>query len=205
MKIHRQEIVSQLERVLEPRAGVHALWLEGADALGRVDAYSDLDLWLDVDAEHIEDVLALIQNSLTALGNIDLSFEDPHPDPDIRQIMFHLTDSSPFLLIDICIQRHGRDIVLDPHADAVKVLFDRSNVIRFEARTHDVTAKIASLQRRFELKQLWVKKELARANFYRSHHELSCLHACAPYHLVAARALPCQSRFRQQTHLLRST
>jgi len=40
----RNSIIQRLHAKLEPLPFIHALWLEGADANGHVDEYSDIDL-----------------------------------------------------------------------------------------------------------------------------------------------------------------
>jgi predicted nucleotidyltransferase len=57
----RQEILAYLQAKLEPHPHVHALWLEGADARNKVDEYSDIDLWLDVEDGHEESVLLKLE------------------------------------------------------------------------------------------------------------------------------------------------
>ncbi|MFA7673219.1 MAG: hypothetical protein WCY62_05135 [Clostridia bacterium] len=43
-KVSKSEIISKLKERLEPLDYVYALWLEGADANGTADEYSDIDL-----------------------------------------------------------------------------------------------------------------------------------------------------------------
>lgn len=161
----RNEVITQLRSATEPLLYVYAFWLEGADAYERADAYSDLDLWFDVDGEHLDEVMELCCHTLTELAALDIDFEEPHPSPDIRQRMLHLRGSSPYLILDLCLQRHGRSVALNPDADAAKVIFDKTGVVRFEASpVCDLSAEVAALEKRFMLKKRWVDKELERAN-----------------------------------------
>lgn len=44
--MNRNELIDYLKTCLTVHSDGLALWLEGADAAARVDAYSDIDLWL---------------------------------------------------------------------------------------------------------------------------------------------------------------
>ena len=47
------------------------MWLEGADGIDKVDEYSDIDFWFDVDKEHQESFLYECISELEKLGRID--------------------------------------------------------------------------------------------------------------------------------------
>ena len=65
----RQEILVFLREKLEPHLHVYALWLEGADARGTVDEFSDLDVWLDVEDGQEEIVLKQLEKYLNLCGS----------------------------------------------------------------------------------------------------------------------------------------
>jgi hypothetical protein len=85
----RQTILTALTDGLRDHPAVHALWLEGADAHGRADQYSDPDPWLDVEDGETDAVLAVMRTLLTALAPLDYDHEFRHPHPQIRQVCFH--------------------------------------------------------------------------------------------------------------------
>ena len=74
-------IIQTLREVCLEHPEIYAAWLEGADALNRIDAYSDIDLWLDE-----EEVIALISSALGSLGKIALEHHSDHPHPKIKQV-----------------------------------------------------------------------------------------------------------------------
>lgn len=137
----RQSLIARLGAALEPVSGVHAAWLEGADAAGRADAYSDIDLWLDVEAGQEERAFAVVRDALTRFGPLDVDAARPHPDPLVQQRFYRSVGLSPFSFVDVCVQVHGRDATFGPH-DFCRVLFDRSGVIR----TWDEPWTIADVQ-----------------------------------------------------------
>ena len=52
--LNRYEIIDTLKKFGENKTYVNAMWLEGADGIDKVDEYSDIDFWFDVDKEHQE-------------------------------------------------------------------------------------------------------------------------------------------------------
>ena len=45
--IDRNYIIDYVKKYVESKDYVYAMWLEGADGLGEVDEYSDLDFWFE--------------------------------------------------------------------------------------------------------------------------------------------------------------
>ena len=172
MDITRRDIIAIFERTLLPDERVQAFWLEGADAQGTVDDYSDLDLWLDVIDGYEEAVLAEIRDILLALSPLDFYHERHHPHPQLRQAFIHLSGTSPFLVIDLCIQSHSRQIAFTrQHVDeVVQVIFDKSDVIRWrdvdeKLYQSDLRARVRDLLVTFPFFLIWVTKGIRRDNY----------------------------------------
>ncbi|MFK7603671.1 hypothetical protein ACI3L1_15815, partial [Deinococcus sp. SM5_A1] len=70
----RQLLIERLHRQLKAVPYIHAVWLEGADAEGRADEYSDLDLWLDVDSGQQEKVFAVVREVVATSVADNFSF-----------------------------------------------------------------------------------------------------------------------------------
>ena len=51
--IQREEIIDFLKIYSKDKEYVYAMWLEGADGINKVDEYSDIDFWFDVDKDMI--------------------------------------------------------------------------------------------------------------------------------------------------------
>jgi predicted nucleotidyltransferase len=162
----RQEILVYLKEKLEPHLHVYALWLEGADARGIVDEFSDIDLWLDVEDGQEENVLKQIEHYLNELGPLDFIHALSHPHPQIRQRFFHFENTSEFLIIDVCIQSHSREVEFSL-GDPVKIIFDKSNIIRFLQNTEKVKflEQAKALQSQVLLYRVWVLKALKRGHW----------------------------------------
>ena len=142
------------------------MWLEGADALRTVDAYSDIDLWLSVADGQKDAVLDLVRTVLQRIAPLELEHETPHPHPLLRQVFFRLRGTSKFLLLDLCVQARSRSGAFREGVDAVEILFDKGNVIHFQAWDEDAWREsVAALTKEFEVRQIWVEKNLRRGLF----------------------------------------
>lgn len=129
----RDTIIALLKKELFNYQFVHALWLEGADAQNRADQYSDMDIWIDAEDNHIEDAFIALEDTLKTVGTIDKQVTQEHDSDEIFQRFYHIEGTSPFLLLDVCVQKHSRDISLNENNtdEKVIVLFDKENVLRF--------------------------------------------------------------------------
>lgn len=168
----RQQIINAIGNELKNNPFVFAFWLEGADAHNRVDEFSDMDVWLDVQDGHEGMVFEQVQSILSKIAQLDFEHEVKHPHPKIRQKFFHLKDTSEFLIIDVCIQSHSREFWYTKEFtdEKVKIIFEKGKVIEF--RNLDKTEfqsnqkkRVDELKKTFLFFQAWVKKGVNRGNF----------------------------------------
>ena len=132
----RNEIIDSYTARFQADPRVRALWLEGADGLGVEDEYSDLDLWFDAldedTAQVLEDAIALAET----WGPLDGCDRVPHADGVILQANLHVEGMSPYLTLDLCVQKHSRVATgccvytAGDIAELPKVLFDKDGIIR---------------------------------------------------------------------------
>lgn len=172
MEISREEVIASIRNRFERDPSVFAFWLEGADSLGTVDEYSDIDVWLDVEDGKEEDTFAALCQSLREIGELDICQEQENPDPKIRQRFYHIEGSSKFLLIDVCIQSHSREISFTNGFEGEKVMpiFDKAGVIKFRDIdqsdfTQALDNRLNELEDAFTVRKIWVDKELRRERF----------------------------------------
>ncbi len=161
----RTRLLAYIQAFLEPLPHVHALWLEGADARNKIDEFSDLDIWLDVEDGQEEIVLKQIGQYLNELSPLNLVYKKPDFHPQIKQCFFNLANTSEFLIIDVCIQSHSREFEFN--SEPVKVIFDKSNVIRFAQSSGKVDAleQAKAIQSQVMLYRIWVLKALNRGHW----------------------------------------
>ncbi len=131
MNITRDAIITTMKDNLSAQPIVLALWLEGADATGFVDGFSDIDVCCSVTAGNLDTAAALAQTALESLGKLDLVEKKPQGE-DFLSNTFHLEGSSPYLLIDfdIFIGR-GSTFTTGDEIEKPLILFDRAGVIQF--------------------------------------------------------------------------
>lgn len=172
MHIERDAIISKLKDKFDCNDQVHAFWLEGSDAMECSDEYSDVDIWFDVEDKYTNTFVDEIKDTLAAISPIEFYYESGHSHPQLRQFFIRLKNTSKFLIIDMCIQSHSREIefIRQNKDEVVKIIFDKSGVIRFT--DIDIDEYLASLEKRkkeikatFEFFSVWVEKGIVRGNF----------------------------------------
>jgi len=135
--INSETIIKKLKEELEPIQYIHAMWLEGADAIGQADEYSDLDIYIDIEDEYEQQAIDKVENILSKVAEIDYKYVMNHGHPKLRQRIYHLKGSSEYLMIDLCLQLHSRNkeeflYIKDNQIEAAKVIFDKSEIIQYK-------------------------------------------------------------------------
>jgi len=136
--VGRDDIIAGLSAALEPLPYIRAFWLEGADANGAADEYSDIDCWVDFDDPYEEQAIAAVEAALKTVVDVDSAYIFNHGHPKIRQRVYHLAGSPEFLMIDFCWQLHSRladgegVYVKGDKIESAKVIFDKAGVIRYK-------------------------------------------------------------------------
>jgi hypothetical protein len=131
MPITRETIITAFQTAFDPDPDTLALWMEGADATGWVDAYSDIDLDVSVRPGTMDAATARAQATLEALGVLDL-IQPSTREADHQATTYHLAGTSPYLLIDfdVFVER-GSTFTTGDEIEKPLVLFDRAGVVRF--------------------------------------------------------------------------
>jgi predicted nucleotidyltransferase len=137
MMITEKEITEVLKDELEPLPYVYAFWLEGSFAMGYADEYSDIDYWMDVDDDYVKDAIEHVEIALKRLGELDERDETGNDHPKLGQIVYHIKESNPYLVLDFNWQLHSRDrneyhYINNDIVEGALVIFDKDNVVRFE-------------------------------------------------------------------------
>lgn len=134
--LNRDEIIEYLKDFAINKDYVYAMWLEGADGVNRVDEYSDIDFWFDVEKTHQESFLQECIDRLKVLGNIDSQVDEIRK--EIAQSNIHLENTNEYLTLDICVQSHqirGKEATIfinNDIAERPKVIFDKKNIITYK-------------------------------------------------------------------------
>ena len=166
--LDRAMITDKLHDILEALPYVYAFWLEGADATDTVDEYSDIDYWIDVDDEYVEQAYETVETTLSELASIDYKHIMRKSHPTTRQRIYHLAGTSEYLMIDFNLQLHSRPkneyvYIENDSIEAVKVIFDKDNIVQYKPLDLSVYTEINN-QRLIEAK--YRRTQYARAKKY---------------------------------------
>ena len=83
--------------------------------------------------------MAHVEQALERLGELDERDETGNSHPKLGQIVYHIKGSNPYLVLDFNWQLHSRDRseyhynIENDKVEGALVLFDKDNVVRFEA------------------------------------------------------------------------
>ena len=102
--LKREDLIDYIKDFSINKDYVNAMWLEGADGINKVDEYSDIDFWFDVDKDYLVSFLNEVVDEFSKLGKIDSRVDDIRE--EIAQSNIHLENTSKYLTLDICIQSH---------------------------------------------------------------------------------------------------
>jgi hypothetical protein len=170
--ITREKIINTLVTSLRPLSHVHALWEAGAASFNRIDQWSDIDLYIVVDDESIEEVINVIEQTIKTISEPELQFRLPEPTwHGHSQVFYRLKNTSPFLFLDIAVMKrsskdkflqykiHGQPIA---HFDKIDVVKD--DPVQPQAFLDKLEARLQMLRVTFDLFQVLTLKELNRGN-----------------------------------------
>lgn len=135
MNLNRDFIINYIKEYSISKDYVYAMWLEGADGLNKVDEYSDLDIWFDVEDSMRDSFIEELVSKLSELGEIDSRMNKVTS--EIFQSNIHLENTSEFLTIDLAAQNDSRDrdatcFTNGSITEVPLIIFDRKDIISFK-------------------------------------------------------------------------
>jgi len=171
--LSREDILRALLEPFKRLDYVHAFWEGGATCFGRVDEWSDLDLYVLVDDDRVDETFSAVESTLASLSKIrDRFMVGETPWKGIYQAFYRLEDTSEYLLIDLAILTmsapdkfmetdiHGPPIFYINKSDSIgPVELDR------KALAIRVQKRLARLSTRRDIFLNFVQKEINRGNF----------------------------------------
>src|SRR5205807_4743165 len=165
-KLSRESIVKALADELEPLSHIHAFWEAGAAAFGRVDEWSDIDLYIVVDDAAVPETFRVVEKTLESSSPIKVKHEVPWPPASgIFQRFYRLENTSEYLLIDLAVMTRSapdKFLTKEIHGDAV-FLFNKAGSVRIpafdaEAFARGLLARRQRLRERMDLFGPFVQK-----------------------------------------------
>lgn len=169
----REIIVDVLVDALKPLEHVRAFWEAGAAAFGRIDDWSDIDLYLIVDETKVDDAFQAVEKALTLLSPVRQKYKVPQlPWPDVFQAFYKLENASEYLLIDLAILTpNSPEKFLEPQTHGKAVFyFNKSGGVQLpnldkEALVRKLRERLERLRERFDMFNIFVQKEINRSNW----------------------------------------
>ncbi len=168
----RDEIVQAIATALEPLPFVDAMWEGGAAAFDRLDAWSDVDLYVVAADDRVPDAFRVIEDALTRLSPIRQKYEPVWPpESGIAQAFYRLERASEYLLVDLAVlKRSAPDKFLEPelHGEA-RFSFNKGGAIVMphldvDRFVRQVMERRDRLARRMDMFGAFVPKEIHRKN-----------------------------------------
>jgi predicted nucleotidyltransferase len=136
--ITREYILSRIEEGLKANEQVNAMWLEGSDGTNSMDQYSDVDIVIDVENGFEKETFRLLENILTDIGIMDLSYEEPRNNPNSRYKVYHLQDSPDSLFLDVTVQSSSDyKFIIENDSEIPYIIFDKKGVVQYESLDAD--------------------------------------------------------------------
>ncbi len=166
-------LIKTLGDALKPLDYVHAFYESGAIAFNRLDEWSDIDLYLVVDDEKVDDVLSAAEAILTSISPVEQKFVNPQlPWKGVSQAFYRLQRASKYLLIDLAvIKLSGPEKFLTPEVHG-KALFyiNKSERVKGPDLNRDelvgkLQQRLSWLKNRFAMFNIFVQKEINRGNY----------------------------------------
>jgi hypothetical protein len=171
--IGRKEIIEAIVSAVEPHDYVYALWEGGAVGFNRLDEWSDIDIHVDADDDHIMDVFPYAEEAMSSLSPIELKYEVPQPTwHGHAQAFYRLEGTSKFLIIDLAVMKHSNPdkfLLQEKHGKAI-FHFNKNDVVKIplldmEEFIKDLKERQDNIQKRFDMFQYFVEKGLNRRNY----------------------------------------
>jgi hypothetical protein len=165
-------IIDALVSALEPLSYVHALWEGGAAAFNRIDEWSDIDVYMVVDDERVDDGFSAVEKALASLSPIKEKYETGKlPWPDVHQAFYRLEAAGDYLLIDLAVLTlSSPEKFLDPKIHGNNV-FHFNKAGKVQCSTMDpgefakkLSKRLKRLRARFGMFNIFVQKEINRGN-----------------------------------------
>ena len=169
----RDALIKTLIEALKPLDYVHAFYESGAIAFNRLDEWSDIDLYLVVDDEKVNDAFVAVETALRSVSPIKQKFSIPQlPWPGVSQAFYKLEQASEYLLIDLAvIKLTGPEKFLAPeiHGKAI-FYFNKSDRVKApsvgkEELSKTLQQRLSRLRDRFAMFNIFVQKEMNRGNY----------------------------------------
>ncbi|MDQ0917063.1 aminoglycoside 6-adenylyltransferase [Paenibacillus sp. V4I5] len=134
MAITRETILEGIVSDLGREEYILAIWLEGSDGTKNLDEYSDIDLVCYTKEGFIDDAFTKLDECMRQLGQVDIAYEEPGRSTNNRYKVYHLQETSDYLLVDVTIQSESVPVSFTNEDNTVVpvVLVDKAGIVKYQ-------------------------------------------------------------------------
>lgn len=170
--LDRESVIEALRDALSRSPFIHAFWEGGAAATGMLDEWSDLDLYLLVDDDKVDESFGLVEETMSRLSEITLKLPIPQTGWEgVSQAFYKLARMSEYQIIDLAVVTMSSDEkFLEPtvHGEA-RFMFNKVGDIRYPpydaaAVREKMAAKRDKMAARMEMFGAFFDKEMSRGH-----------------------------------------
>ncbi|OGC43813.1 hypothetical protein A2Y85_01190 [candidate division WOR-3 bacterium RBG_13_43_14] len=169
----RKQLLEHIVAALQPLDFIHAVWEAGSIAFGRNDQWSDIDLYIVVNDDKVEDVFATLDGLFGERYGIELKFRLPEPTwHGHSQAFYRLKNISPYCFIDAAVMKlSSKDKFLQYKIHGAPVIhFDKKGIVKDDPVNDQnllirIKKRLEVLKTTFPLFQVLINKELNRKRY----------------------------------------
>ncbi len=171
--VRKDDLMDAIVDELKSIGTVHAVWEGGAAAFGRVDKWSDIDLYVLVDDDNEGDAFSAVERGIDKVSGVKTKYAVPQSGwPGVFQAFYKIEAASDYLVLDLAVVAMSspeKFLDVEVHGEAV-FHFRRSEEIRAthldrHAFSEKLRKRVERLRSRDEIFSIMVQKEINRGNF----------------------------------------
>jgi len=168
--VFRERILGTVLPVLEADHTARACWEGGSVAMGRADAFSDIDLYIVADTARHEPILDAFENALAQAAAIAHTWRvEPPVFAGVAQRIHLLKDAPRFFAVDCALltAEAARQFLERERHGIPRIVFDRDGTIAalpLDRARHEerLRRRLAEIRASWPVYRIIVEKELAR-------------------------------------------
>lgn len=170
--VRKDDLIDALVEELRSLDSVHAVWEGGAAAFGRLDKWSDIDLYVLVDDKKEDDAFSAVERGIGRVSSVRVKYDIPQGGwPGVFQAYYKIEGASDYLILDLAVVTPSspeKFLDVEVHGEAV-FRFKRSEETRVthsdrKSFSEKLRKRVERLRARDEVFSIMVQKEINRGN-----------------------------------------
>jgi predicted nucleotidyltransferase len=170
--VRKEGLIDAIVEELKALESVHAVWEGGAAAFGRLDKWSDIDLYVLVDDKREDDAFSAVERGIRRVSSVKVKYDMPQGGwPGAFQAYYKVEGASDYLILDLAVVTPSspeKFLDVEVHGEAV-FHFNRLGTVRvthsdLQSFSEKLRKRVARLKVRDEVFSIMVQKEINRGN-----------------------------------------